>query len=70
MASGDYDGSDFDFDVVFGRGDDRVTARLVGVPGPKTYHWCITLLPRERATPALVQSDPSAKPGGHASLTV
>ena len=55
MASEDYDGSDFDFDVVFGRGDDRVTARLVGVPGPKTYHWCITLLPRECATPELVQ---------------
>ena len=55
MASGDYDDNAFDFDVVFGRGDNRVTARLVGVPGPKNYHWCITLLPREKATPKLVQ---------------
>ena len=55
MAIEDYDGSDFDFDVVFGRGGKRVTARLVGVPGPKNYHWSITLLPREKATPKLVQ---------------
>ena len=55
MVSEDYDGSDFDFDVAFGRGASRVTARLVGVPGPKTYHWCITLLPRDVAAPELVQ---------------
>ena len=55
MAAGDFDGSSFDFDVVFGRGAGRVTARLVGVPGPTTYHWCITLLPREKATPEQVQ---------------
>jgi putative transposase len=55
MASGDYDGSSFDFDVAFGQGKRRVTARLVGVPGPGSYHWCITLLPREAATPELVQ---------------
>jgi len=55
MASGDYDGSSFDFDVAFGQGKRRVTARLVGVPGPSNYHWCITLLPRDAATPELVQ---------------
>jgi hypothetical protein len=55
MASSDYDGSSFDFDVAFGKGSRRVTARLVGVPGPRFYHWCITLLPRDRATPELVQ---------------
>lgn len=55
MAASAYDGSPFDFDVAFGTGARRVTARLVGVPGPKTYHWCITLLPRESATPELVQ---------------
>jgi len=50
----DYDGSTLDFDVVFGTGDDRVEARLVGVPGPQHYHWCITLLPREVARAELV----------------
>lgn len=55
MVREDYDGSSFDFDVAFGRDDNRVTARLVGVPGPKAYHWCITLLPREMASPGLVQ---------------
>ena len=54
MASADYDGTTFDFDVVFGHGEKRVTARLVGVPGPNAYHWCITLLPRTTADPALV----------------
>jgi hypothetical protein len=55
MATSDFDGSSFDYDVAFGQGSRRVTARLVGVPGPRCYHWCITLLPRERATPELVQ---------------
>ncbi len=55
MRSEDYDGSAFDFEVAFGRGKRRVTARLLGVPGPKTYHWFITTLPRERATPEQVR---------------
>lgn len=55
MASADYDDSSFDFDVAIGRGKRRVTARLVGVPGPSSYHWCITLLPRDAATPELIQ---------------
>jgi len=54
MAREDYDDSLFDFDAVFGRGKARVTARLVGVPGPHSYHWCITLLPREAVAPELV----------------
>jgi len=44
----------YDLDVAFGRGSDRVEARLVGVPADDGYHWCITLLPRETYPPALV----------------
>ncbi len=39
--------ADYDFDVAFGAGRDRVEARLVGTPGAEGYHWCITLLGRE-----------------------
>lgn len=54
MDTSDYDGSSFDFDVAFGSASNRVTARLVGVPGSEAYHWSITLLPRAAASPALV----------------
>jgi len=48
-------GTTFDLDVAFGRGADRVEARLVGVPGTGGgYHWCITLLSRETHPPAIV----------------
>jgi len=51
------DGATFDLDVAFGKGQSRVEARLVGVPGNKGgYHWCITLLPRETHSPQLVCS--------------
>jgi putative transposase len=54
MRTLDFDGSSFDFDVVFGKGEKRVEARLIGVPGPETYHWYITTLPRSTHTPVHV----------------
>ena len=54
MRTEDYDGSDFDLDAVFGRGKARVIACLVGVPGADVYHWCITLLPRETYSAAVI----------------
>lgn len=54
MKIEDYDGSAFDFDAVFGTGENCIVARLIGVPGPKVYHWCITLLPRDKASAKLV----------------
>jgi len=44
----------YDFDIAIGSGSSRVEARLVGVPSSTGYHWCITLLPREQYSPALV----------------
>ena len=41
----------YDFDVAFGSGSNRVTARLVGVPGEEGFHWCITLLDRAEYSP-------------------
>lgn len=55
LQTDETDGATFDLDVAFGRGKDRVEARLVGVPGPTGgYHWCITLLPRQTHSPELV----------------
>lgn len=51
---GDFLGEEIDYDVTFGRGSQRVTARLVGVPGDDGYHWCITTLPRATHPPRLV----------------
>lgn len=49
------DGATFDLDVAFGKGKDRVEARLVGVPGDDgAYRWCITLLPWQTHSPELV----------------
>jgi len=44
----------WDFDVAFGKGTSRVEARLVSVPAEDGFHWCITLLPREKYSPELV----------------
>jgi hypothetical protein len=44
----------YDFDVAFGQGRNRVTARLVGVPAENGFHWCITLLERSSYPPELV----------------
>jgi hypothetical protein len=61
-------GSDpFDLDVVFGQGENRVSARLVGVPGPSSWHWCITLLPRRSASPELICQ--VYRPAGKSSWT-
>lgn len=55
LRTDETDGATFDLDVAFGQGNDRVEARLVGVPGDKGgYHWCITLLPRATHSPELV----------------
>lgn len=55
LRTSETDGASFDLDVAFGQGESRVEARLVGVPGNKgSYHWCITLLPRETHSPELV----------------
>lgn len=43
-----------DFDVAFGKGKNRVTARLVGVPSEEGFHWCITLLDRADYSPEQV----------------
>ncbi|MFT5683349.1 MAG: hypothetical protein ACI8RZ_004280 [Myxococcota bacterium] len=53
MPSGRYS-RPYDFDVAFGQGRNRVTARLVGVPVEDGFHWCITLLERSCYPPALV----------------
>lgn len=50
----DFLGEEIDYEVAFGRGSRRVTARLVGVPGEDGYHWCITTLPRASHPPRLV----------------
>lgn len=44
----------YDFDVAFGKGRNRVTARLVGVPAEDAFHWCITLLDRTAYPPERV----------------
>jgi putative transposase len=54
MSVDEHHGETFDLDVAFGRGTNRVEARLVGVPGKDKYHWCITLLPRADYTPTEV----------------
>jgi len=55
LRTDETDGATFDLDVAFGRGNNRVEARLVGVPGTNGgYHWCITLLPRQTHPPGLV----------------
>jgi len=55
LRTDETDRASFDLDIAFGRGENRVEARLFGVPGPKGgYHWCITLLPRETHPPQLV----------------
>ena len=55
LRTDETEGATFDLDVAFGQGNDRVEARLVGVPGRKgVYHWCITLLPRQTHSPELV----------------
>jgi putative transposase len=50
----DFLGFEVDYDVAFGRGSQRVTARLVGIPADDGYHWCITTLPRATHPPRLV----------------